>query len=167
MRKNKHSEKAPVAPPTRPNWVLRIGLIAGAIVIVGVVVVLALSNRQPAYQAEVTGKPAIVVSQDRFDYGTRHYNQHEAVNASFKVRNVGDQTLFVLGAPQIEVVQGCCPPDTQISAKTLHPGEEATVSFSFMMHEGMDGPHDFRVHVRSNDPEAPDKTVEVLSNWVP
>ena len=105
------------------------------------------------------------VSQNQFDYGTHHYN--EIVNASFQVRNVGDATLYVLGAPQIEVIEGCCPPGTQVSSKILHPGEEATVSFSFMMHQGMDGPHDFRVHVRTSDPEVPDQTVEVLSNWVP
>lgn len=36
-----------------------------------------------------------------------------------------------------------------------------------MMHAGMDGPHDFRVHIQSNDPDNPDKTVQVLSNWGP
>ena len=167
MSTQKHSVKQTVPPAPRANWTLRIGLIAVVVVVVGVVAVLAVSNRPPAYQAEVTGKPAVVVSQDRFDYGTRHFNEHEPVNASFQVKNVGDQTLFVLGEPQIEVIEGCCPPQTQISSKTLHPGEAATVTFSFIMHEGMDGAHDFRVHVRTNDPEAPDKTVEVLSNWVP
>jgi hypothetical protein len=34
----------------------------------------------------------------------------------------------------------------------------------FMMHEGMDGKHNFRVHLPSNDPKA-DRTLTVLSNW--
>lgn len=38
---------------------------------------------------------------------------------------------------------------------------------SFMMHAGMDGKHEFRVHVRSNDPMTPDQQVVILSNWVP
>jgi len=34
-----------------------------------------------------------------------------------------------------------------------------------MMHEGMEGPHEFRVHVRSNDPVAPEKLLVVKSDW--
>jgi hypothetical protein len=30
----------------------------------------------------------------------------------------------------------------------------------------MEGPHDFRVHVRTNDPIEPEKELTVLSNWV-
>jgi len=41
------------------------------------------------------------------------------------------------------------------------------VTLRFTMHEGMDGPHDFRVHLRTNDPEEPDKVLTILSNWVP
>lgn len=50
---------------------------------------------------------------------------------------------------------------------TLNPGESAPLSLSFTMHAGMDGPHDFRVHVASNDPSQPDLVLTVLSNWVP
>ncbi len=35
----------------------------------------------------------------------------------------------------------------------------------FMMHEGMDGPHEFRVHVLTNDPKEPEKLLTVLSDW--
>lgn len=41
------------------------------------------------------------------------------------------------------------------------------MSLSFMMHEGMDGQHEFRVHLRTNDPAEPDKQLTILSNWVP
>jgi len=35
----------------------------------------------------------------------------------------------------------------------LKPGESTTIkSGVFMMHEGMDGPHDFAVHLKTNDP---------------
>jgi len=50
----------------------------------------------------------------------------------------------------------------------LKPGESTTVRSSvFMMHEGMDGPHEFAVHLKTNDPDQPDQVVSVLSNWVP
>jgi hypothetical protein len=48
----------------------------------------------------------------------------------------------------------------------LKPGESTTLSMQFMMHEGMDGMHNFRVHLPSNDPQQPDRTLTVLSNWV-
>jgi hypothetical protein len=35
----------------------------------------------------------------------------------------------------------------------------------FMMHKGMEGPHDFRVHVKTDDPTQPDKELIVLSDW--
>ena len=33
------------------------------------------------------------------------------------------------------------------------------------MHKGMEGPHDFRVKVKTNDPTQPDKELAILSNW--
>jgi hypothetical protein len=49
----------------------------------------------------------------------------------------------------------------------LNPGETTTVSMSFMMHGDMGGMHDFRVHLPTNDPAQPDRTLTVLSNWLP
>jgi hypothetical protein len=50
----------------------------------------------------------------------------------------------------------------------LKPGESAIIQSSvFMMHAGMDGKHDFGVHLITNDPTQPDMVVHVLSNWVP
>jgi hypothetical protein len=54
-----------------------------------------------------------------------------------------------------------------IGAMVLKPGEQTIISMSFMMHEGMDGMHDFRVHVPNNDPDQSNKELVVLSNWVP
>jgi len=33
------------------------------------------------------------------------------------------------------------------------------------MHEGMDGAHEFRVHVLTNDPKEPEKLLTVISFW--
>lgn len=49
----------------------------------------------------------------------------------------------------------------------LKPGESTDLTMTFMMHEGMDGPHDFRVHIPSNDPSQRDLELKVLSNWIP
>jgi hypothetical protein len=49
----------------------------------------------------------------------------------------------------------------------LKPGEHTTLSMQFMMHGGMGGRHNFRVHLPTNDPAQADQTLSVLSNWVP
>ena len=50
----------------------------------------------------------------------------------------------------------------------LGAGESTTVrSTEFMMHEGMDGPHDFAVHLITNDLNNPDLVVNVISDWGP
>jgi len=49
----------------------------------------------------------------------------------------------------------------------LKPGETTTLSMQFLMHGDMGGMHDFRVHLPSNDPTWGDKTLTVLSNWIP
>jgi hypothetical protein len=48
----------------------------------------------------------------------------------------------------------------------LKPGESTTLQMTFTMHEGMGGPHDFRVHIPNNDPDWGDRTLTVLSDWV-
>lgn len=50
----------------------------------------------------------------------------------------------------------------------LQPGESTYVESSvFMMHPGMDGPHDYGVHLKTNDASQPDLVVHVLSDWGP
>jgi len=50
----------------------------------------------------------------------------------------------------------------------LKPGESTMIeSGIFMMHEGMGGPHDFAVHLITNDPANPDLIVNVISTWIP
>ena len=50
----------------------------------------------------------------------------------------------------------------------LQPGESTEIESSvFMMHPGMDGPHDYAVHLKTNDPQNPDLVAHVISNWGP
>ena len=50
----------------------------------------------------------------------------------------------------------------------LAPGETTYLeSTMFMMHPGMDGPHDYAVHIGTNDPTKPDVVVHVTSDWGP
>ncbi|MBZ0304308.1 MAG: DUF1573 domain-containing protein [Anaerolineae bacterium] len=149
--------------PARPRWpypAIFIG--AGAVLLVAFTVIQA--SRQKPYIPEVTGGPSAVIDQTYFDYGDVINNTW--VETIFHVKNVGDEALIVLGEPQVEVVEGCCPPQTTLSQKVLQPGDQATVSMRFMMHDGMDGQHEFRVHVLTTDPENPEQQVIVRSNWL-
>jgi hypothetical protein len=47
------------------------------------------------------------------------------------------------------------------------PGQRTTLSASFTMHAGMDGPHLFQVSLKTNDPTQPEKKLFIASNWVP
>jgi hypothetical protein len=48
----------------------------------------------------------------------------------------------------------------------LKPGQQTDLSMEFTMHAGMEGQHDFRVALKSNDPANPEQELTVLSNWV-
>jgi hypothetical protein len=49
----------------------------------------------------------------------------------------------------------------------IAPGGVATITLQFVMHEGMDGPHEFRMLLQTNDPDQPVTDLRVRSNWVP
>jgi hypothetical protein len=159
----------PIRSKRRFPWVL--GLVFG---LVAVLIVLALQQKYSPesfsslpsdFKVEVTGAPKIAVRQDSIDYGDQHYNV--PVESVFALGNVGDQPLKIIGQPQVEVVEGCCPPRTNLTTDIIQPGEQAHLSMSFSMHAGMDGKHHFRVHVRTNDPVEPEKLLHVYSNWIP
>lgn len=159
------SKSAPVAKK-RPEWV--IPLIVGALVIVAALALgaIALGNRPPAvvYTPEVTGRPSAVVAQAVVDHGDVQMEQ--TVESAFLIRNVGDEPLVIFGEPRVELVQGCCPPRAAVSAMTIPPGQESEVSMSYTMHDMMGGPHEFRVHVLTNDPNQAEIVLTALSNWV-
>jgi hypothetical protein len=153
--------EASVQKPGSSRRNLLLALFVVAAVIVGVVFLL---TRPAPYTPEVTGRPSGVVSQDYFDYGD--VKGGTWIETSFKIKNVGDQPLNVITEPYVELIEGCCPPIAEITARTLNPGDEATVSMSFMMDGDMVGQHEFLAHIMTDDPVQPDKQVRILSNWL-
>jgi hypothetical protein len=123
-----------------------------------------LLTRPAAYTPEVTGRPSGVINQDFFDYGD--VKGGTWIETEFTLKNVGDQPLNILTEPYVELIEGCCPPIASITARTLYPGQEATVSMSFMMDSGMIGPHEYLAHIMTDDPVEPDKQVAIVSNWL-
>jgi hypothetical protein len=113
----------------------------------------------------VTGGPRLEVSPESFDLGDVKLDT--PVEAVFELRNVGGQALLIQGEPLVELVEGCCPPRAIASATTIEPGQQATLTLRFTMHEGMDGRHVFRIHLITNDPVEPTRLLSVSSNWSP
>jgi len=142
-------------------------LIGAGILGVTLIVVLIAFASQPAvsnFVPEVIGAPHAEVSTTLIDHGD--LQMEEYAESVFRIRNTGDQTLRILQEPRVELVLGCCPPRAIVSDMTLLPGEETTISLRFTMHEMMGGPHEFRVHVQTNDPAQPLIPLTILSNWI-
>lgn len=154
----------PITPQPKkriPLW-LPLIIVAG-VALVAVALFSTTRNAAPAVKPEVSGAPALNVDKEKVDLGTVALG--DTVEVKFEVANTGDQPLAFNKAPYIEVVKGCCPPEPTVGQRTLNPGEHTTVSVSMMMHGGMGGYHDFRLHLPTNDPVQSDKTVQILSNW--
>jgi hypothetical protein len=112
------------------------------------------------------GTPAISVDQQNIDMGYITLGEYRTIK--IKVTNTGDGVLRFKEQPYLEVVKGCCPPNISVGTMALDPGQSTYVETpEFMMHEGMDGPHDFAVHLQTNDPNTPELLVHVLSDWGP
>jgi len=150
-------------------------LVVGGLVLAGLVALFgqptpgaSASSSSPRFDPDVkpttTGAPRVMVPQESLDYGDVKLGS--TVEAVFEVRNTGDEPLIILGDPQVEVVQGCCPSRAVLSALTIKPGYQATVTYRSMMHGNMGGPHEFRLHLHTNDPEEPEKVLTVRANWV-
>jgi len=65
---------------------------------------------------------------------------------SWTLVNTGTEPV-VLGEPHASVIDGCCPGPLELGVRTLEPGGSTDLSFPLEMHPGMDGPHQFLVHV--------------------
>lgn len=147
--------------PRRIPILLSVGVAAA--VIGGVAFGVSRSSVSSTSVRPHDGAPRLVVDKEVIDFGAVPYRK--MIEAKFEIMNGGREVLEFTEAPYIEVVKGCCPPSPVLGKKSLKPGERTTLSVSFMMYQGMGGPHDFRVHLQTNDPNIPDKTVQVLSDW--
>jgi hypothetical protein len=59
----------------------------------------------PNFAPEVTGAPRLAVEQITIDEGNVKVNT--PIRTAFRLQNVGDQPLKILGEPAVELVEGC------------------------------------------------------------
>lgn len=57
----------------------------------------------------------------------------------------------MIGQPHASVIEGCCPGPLTVGTNLLAPGASTEIQFPLQMHRGMDGPHDFTIHVPVGD----------------
>lgn len=102
-KKIKKRQQQSPAPGQRP-W---LWVIVGALLLVvaGGLIFWNSADTAPAVAPEVTGKPKLAVDQTTIDEGYQKYNA--PVETAFRLRNVGDQPLKILGEPQVVLAEGC------------------------------------------------------------
>jgi hypothetical protein len=158
------TNKKSVSKPGKRKQNKTLFWIIGAVFVVAVAAMIVFREKPNPYTPEVTGGPSLQTDQQNIDLGNQKLGT--TVNVTFNIKNVGDKLLVFTEAPYIEVKEGCCPSSPTIGSKTLKPGESTTLTFPMMMHAGMGGYHDFRVHIPNNDPKNYNFEFVVLSNWV-
>src|SRR5512138_901036 len=115
----------------------RVPLVLGAAALLIIGVAAFLSWRASNIRG---GTPQLAVDRKSIDFG--HVPDYTEKTFSIKVTNTGSGTLRFREKPYVRVQDGCCPPDLNVGAMSLQPGESTTVtSAAFMMHPGMDGKH--------------------------
>jgi hypothetical protein len=78
----------------------------GLAVMVGLATWLILPEKNRVSDAaQYRGGPRLAVDKDLIDFGTVKFNQR--VHASFRLKNVGDQSLRLPASPPVEVLEGC------------------------------------------------------------
>ena len=99
---NKVLRKKQPAPTSRSTWLWTAGVLL--LIIGGIVIWNGLSRRETV-PPQVTSAPHLVVEQATIDEGDVQLGK--SIQTAFRLQNVGDQPLQILGEPQVEVVEGC------------------------------------------------------------
>lgn len=91
------------APAVRFTW--RWAAAAALCLVVGGMVAWYGWGGRTTTPPQVIGAPRLVVDQTAIDEGD--VTLGKAIRSAFRLQNVGDQPLQILGEPQVEVVEGC------------------------------------------------------------
>lgn len=101
----KYESKRTKRKRQKNRWVPILFALGGLVLLVLAAVILRGGDSGAKAIIEVKGAPAVKVDKEQVDLGEVKLGQ--TVRVSFKVTNVGDQTLRFNEQPYIEVVEGC------------------------------------------------------------
>ena len=122
------------------------------VVILGATLIVATTERDSSTASKTvahqrTGSAgALDLVADAKTVALGHVPLNQTVTPTWKLTNKGGGTI-VLGKPHAEIIEGCCPGPLQVGTDTLGAGESTELTFPLQMHPGMDGPHEFNIHV--------------------
>lgn len=102
MKKTSASTKT--TPAHRPVWLLPV-IVVGAIAAILAIIALVTGSRDEPFEPQVTGAPRAEVDRNSIDHGTISFEQ--PVESVFRIRNIGDQPLMILGEPRVQLMEGC------------------------------------------------------------
>lgn len=80
-------------------------IVGGLFAIAVLIIVASASNQRPAFTPQVSGAPRAQIDQTQIDHGIVAFEQQ--VESVFRLKNVGDRPLSILGEPRVELLQGC------------------------------------------------------------
>ena len=105
-KKSRRKRKQQRQSPTRqiPRVLVAVGGLA-VIILVVVAIAQPWSGDQPQATPQVVGSPRLTVDQTTIDAGYVKYDV--PIRTAFRLSNVGDQPLKIVGTPQVRLVQGC------------------------------------------------------------
>ena len=131
-------------------FAIRVGAL---VTFLGIAIAVGLNGREDGARSQATDDERRTGSASALDLvadvktvALGHVPLNQTVTPTWKLTNRGEGTI-ALGEPHAEVVEGCCPGPLQVGTETLEAGESTELAFPLQMHPGMDGPHEFSIHV--------------------
>jgi hypothetical protein len=93
------------AASRRFPWLWVVVSSALLLVAAGLAFVWSPDQTDPNFVPEVTGSPRLSVEQTEIDEGEVKLNK--TIRTAFRLKNVGDEPLYIKGEPVVELVEGC------------------------------------------------------------
>ncbi|GAB4532975.1 MAG: hypothetical protein Kow0063_14280 [Anaerolineae bacterium] len=101
-KKSRVRRRQPVQPRLPWRWLAAAGLL---LVLAGGLAFWMSSRERSVESPQVAGAPRLIVDQTLVDEGYVQFNV--PVRTTYRLSNVGDQPLRILGEPRVELVEGC------------------------------------------------------------
>lgn len=157
--------------PRRESWgpLLFTGAGLAAVLLVGVIVLW--PRPQPVSQTTSPNPISLAVDPPTpgrlaaaaatVDLGRVPFDQ--TAEARYELVNTGGRDVRLVGKPTVKTLEGCWPVTPTVGSAVLRSSERTMVTYPFVMHQGMGGPHRFEITLQTDSPETPTLTLTLLA----